>query len=450
MTELAIIVLAAGKGTRMKSGLPKVLHRAAGRSLLSHVLHAARDLSPASAVVVAGPEMDSVGAEARSVFPDAGIAIQPERLGTGHAVAMAKPALQGFAGTILILYGDVPLIRGETLRQLTACVSPASPLAVLGFEAADPLGYGRLIRNPQGAVTAIREELDATPKERRINLCNSGIIAVSAEVLWGLLPKLGNTNAKGEFYLTDLVELAAGQGLACGLATCPEAEVSGVNDRIQLAAVEATLQDDYRRKHMLNGATLVCPETVFFSADTVIGQDVTIEPHVFFGPAVTVDDGAEILAFSHFDHATIGKGARVGPFSRLRPGAQIGEQAHIGNFVEVKKSVIGKGAKANHLTYIGDSKVGAKTNIGAGTITCNYDGYDKYPTEIGENAFIGTNTSFVAPVKVGDGATTAAGTVVTRDVPGDALAISRPELSIREGWSARFRAMKAARKAAKK
>ena len=449
MSGIAIIVLAAGKGTRMKSALPKVLHRAASLSLLGHVLHAARSLSPARAAVVCGPEMDDVAAEARRVLPDAAIAIQTERLGTGHAVSMARTALEGFDGTTLILYGDVPLITAETLAGLSAQVSTGSPLAVLGFEAANPKGYGRLLRDKASHVVAIREELDASAEERKITLCNSGIIAARNDLLWQLLPRIGNANAKGEYYLTDLIELAVADGHRCGLAVCGEAEVAGVNDRVQLAAIEATLQDRYRRTHMLNGATLVAPETVFFAADTQIGQDVVIEPHVVFGPGVTIADGVEILAHSHLEGAKVAAGARIGPYARLRPGAEIGADAHIGNFVEVKKAVIGKGAKANHLSYIGDAKVGPGSNIGAGTITCNYDGFEKHLTDIGADVFVGSNTALVAPVKIGDGANIGAGSVVTRDVPGDALAVARPELVIREGLAGRYREIRRARKAAR-
>ena len=449
MTEIAIIVLAAGKGTRMKSALPKVMHRAAGRSLLAHVLHAAKALAPAEAVTVVGPGMESVAEEARSVFPQVRTAIQADRLGTAHAVSMAKEALAGFRGTVLVLYGDVPLISSESLAGLAELVG-RSGIAVLGFEAANPHGYGRLLRNAQGQITGIREELDASPEERAITLCNSGIIGVAADILWPLLARVGNSNAKGEYYLTDLVELAAADGKPCVLAVCPEEAVAGVNDRLQLAAIEARLQEAYRRRHMLNGATLTAPGTVFFSADTEIGQDVVIEPNVVFGPGVTVGDGVEILAFSHIEGARIAAGARIGPYARLRPGAEIGAAAHIGNFVEVKKAVIGAGAKANHLSYIGDARVGEKTNIGAGTITCNYDGYEKHLTQIGANVFVGSNSSLVAPVKLGDGANIAAGSVITRDVPANALAMTRAPLDLREGWAARYREMKAARKAAKK
>lgn len=448
MTDIAIIVLAAGKGTRMKSAMPKVMHRAAGRSLLSHVLHAAKELEPAAAVVVVGPGMDDVAAEAVSVFPHARPASQADRLGTAHAVSMAQKELTGFSGTVLVLYGDVPLITPGSLKTLAALAG--GDMAVLGFEAVNPYGYGRLVQDALGHVVSIREELDATTDERSIRLCNSGIIAISSELLWQLLPRIGNANAKGEYYLTDLVELAAKAGSPCQLALCSESEVAGVNDRTQLAGIEATLQSAYRHKHMLNGVTLVSPETVFFSADTVIAQDVVIEPHVVFGPGVTVEEGVEILAFSHLEGAHVSSGARIGPYARLRPGAEIGQDAHIGNFVEVKKSIIGKGAKANHLSYIGDARVGPKTNIGAGTITCNYDGYEKHLTDIGSDVFVGSNTALVAPVKVGDGASIAAGSVITKNVPADALAVARANMDVREGWAARYKQMKAAKKSAKK
>lgn len=449
MTETAVIVLAAGMGTRMKSRLPKVLHRAGGRSLLSHVLHAARELDPARVVAVIGPDMEAVAREARSVIPDAAAAVQADRRGTAHAVSMARPALEGFSGTVLILYGDVPLITAATLNGVVERVSPQMPLVVLGFEARNPTGYGRLKTGPAGEVLAIREELDATPEEKSITLCNSGIIAVNSQRLWELLPQIGNANRKGEFYLTDLVEHAAKSGQFCGLSVCSEGEVAGVNDRVQLAAIEQAFQHRYRQLHLLGGATLVAPETVFFSADTVIGRDVVIEPHVVFGPGVTVDDDVEILGFSHIEGARIARGARIGPYARLRPGAEIGEGAHVGNFVEVKKATIGKGAKANHLSYIGDARVGAGSNIGAGTITCNYDGFDKHLTDIGADVFVGSNTALVAPVSVGDGATIAAGSVIARNVPGGALAMTRPELDVREGWATRYRDMKRAKKAAK-
>ncbi|HUR43177.1 MAG TPA: bifunctional UDP-N-acetylglucosamine diphosphorylase/glucosamine-1-phosphate N-acetyltransferase GlmU [Aestuariivirga sp.] len=449
MSEIAIIVLAAGKGTRMKSASPKVLHKAAGRSLLAHVLYAARALAPVKTVVVAGPEMEALAAESKAIIPGAVIVIQEQRLGTANAVSVAKPALAGFTGTVLVLYADAPLIQADTIRTLVGNVSASNSLAILGFEAANPYGYGRLLRNPAGTVTAIREELDASPKERAITLCNSGILAISSDLLWQLLPRIGQANAKQEHYLTDLIALAVKEGAKVGLSICPESEVMGVNDRVQLAAIEAEFQARFRQQHMLNGVTLRSPDTVFFSADTVIGKDVTIEPHVIFGPGVTIADNVEILAFSHITGAQIGAGARIGPYARLRPGSEIGETAHIGNFVEVKKAVIGRGAKANHLAYIGDAKIGANTNIGAGTITCNYDGYEKHLTEIGENVFVGSNTAFVAPVKVNDGANIAAGSVITKEVPADSLAITRAELHIHEGWAAKYRHIKKARQAVK-
>lgn len=449
MRQSAIVVLAAGKGTRMKSALPKVLHRAAGRSLLGHVLEAIKPLKPVRTAVVVGLGMEAVADEARRHLAGVKIALQQQQRGTADAVASAKAALAGFTGTVLVAYADAPLIRAETVAALAEAVTARTPMAVLGFRAADPKGYGRLIRNAKGHITAIREELDATPRERRIDLCNSGLIAIDATLLWTLLPKIGNDNAKKEFYLTDLAGLATKARRQVALVECPEAEVAGVNDRVQLAAVEAAFQNRYRRRFMLEGATLTAPETVFFCADTQIGKDVVIEPHVMFGPGVSIDNNVRILAFSHIEGATIADGARIGPFARLRPGAEIGADAHIGNFVEVKQAMIGAGAKANHLSYIGDASIGTASNIGAGTITCNYDGFDKHRTEIGANVFVGSNTAFVAPVKVGDGANIAAGTVVTGNVPADALAIARSDMQVRSGWAAKYRDIKKARKAAK-
>jgi bifunctional UDP-N-acetylglucosamine pyrophosphorylase / glucosamine-1-phosphate N-acetyltransferase len=447
MTDIAVIVLAAGMGTRMKSALPKVLHKAAGRTLLGHVLAAAAGLNPARAVVVAGPGMEeAAGAEARRYLPDAVIATQHDRKGTGHAVSMAHPALEDFDGTVLVLYGDCPLIREATLKELKAA---AAPIAVLGFRAADPSPYGRLIQNPEGKLTAIVEQLDASPEQRAITLCNSGVIAVSSGLLWKLLPKIKSDNAKGEIYLTDLIGLAAAAGHPAALVECPESDVTGVNDRVQLSQVEAHFQARYRAAAMKNGATLISPESVFFSADTRLGQDIVIEPHVFIGPDVSIGNNVVIHGHSHIEGARIGDGAKVGPFARLRPGAEIGEDAHIGNYVEIKKSVVGKGAKVNHLTYIGDADIGPKSNIGAGTITCNYDGYDKHRTVIGASVFVGSNTALVAPVTIGDGVNIAAGSVITKDIPADALAIARPDLDIRAGWAARYRQMKSRNKKSK-
>ena len=448
MSELAIIVLAAGMGTRMKSATPKVLHKIAGRSMLAHVLSAGKALGAHKAVVVLGPDMPAVQEEALAVLPGSIFAEQRERRGTGHAVSMAKAALAGFKGTVLTLWGDAPLVKPATLKALAARLDAKHKMAVLAFEAEDPFGYGRLITKGK-TVLDIREELDATPKERQLTLCNSGYIAIDNELLWTLIPKLTNKNAKGEFYLTDLVKLANRAKTKVAFAVCAEMEVAGVNDRNQLSVLERHFQCEARRAAMAGGATLIDPDTVYFSADTKLGQDVLIEPNVFFGPGVVIADGVTIHANSHIEGTTIALGAKIGPFARLRPGAEIGENAHIGNFVEVKKAIIGKGAKANHLTYIGDARIGAGSNIGAGTITCNYDGYQKHLTDIGENVFVGSNTSLVAPVKIGAGANIAAGSVITHDVPADAMAMTRPELQIKDGWAKRYRAIKQAQKVAK-
>ncbi len=449
MSELALVVLAAGMGTRMKSAVPKVLHKIAGRSMLSHVLHAGKALGASKAVVVHGPDMASVQKEALGVMAGCGFAEQRERLGTGHAVSMAHDALADFEGTVLILYGDVPLIQTETLKELLSKLDAKHRMAVLGFVTENPMGYGRLIGTNK-AITDIREELDASAKERKIKLCNSGIIAIDNRLLWTIIPKLSNKNAKGEYYLTDLVKLANNAKTKVALCACDETEVAGVNDRNQLSVLERAFQREARRTAMEQGATLVDPDTVYFSADTKLGKDVLVEPNVVFGPGVEVGDNVEIFAFSHLEGCVVANGARIGPFARLRSGAEIGENAHIGNYVEIKKAKIGKGVKANHLSYIGDAVVGAGSNIGAGTITCNYDGYGKHLTDIGENVFVGSNTSLVAPVKIGSGVNIAASSVITRNVPADALAMSRPELQIKEGWAKRYRAVKQAAKDAKK
>jgi len=445
MSGIAVVILAAGMGTRMKSELPKVLHRAAGRSLLGHVMHAAKATAPRHIVVVHGPGHEQVKTEAKSIFPDVRFAEQTERRGTGHAVMMAEKSLKDFTGTVLVLYGDAPLVQPQALIDLVAVKDVGARMAVMGFRAANPAGYGRLIMEGERLV-AIREQRDASEAERAIDLCNSGVIAIGSHHLWPMLHKLSPANAQGELYLTDVVELMHMAGQSCAVSLCPEADTAGVNDRIQLAAIEAEMQKRLRHKAMVNGATLTDPATVYFSADTVVGRDVVIEPNVFFGPGVTVGDDVHILASSHIEGAVIRKGARVGPFARLRPGAEIGENVHIGNYVEVKKAKLGKGAKANHLSYIGDAVVGAGSNIGAGTITCNYDGYEKHVTEIGDNVFVGSNSALVAPVKVGSGANIAAGTVVSANVPADALAIGRPALDVKEGWAKRYRAAKQARK----
>ena len=454
MSEVAIIVLAAGQGTRMKSRLPKVLHKVAGRSMLGHVLALAREMDPARLVVVHGPgeEGAMVAAEARMHAPEAVLAEQAERLGTGHAVMQAMDALEGFSGTVLVLYGDVPLLRVEVLERLLKLVDEAGqPIAVLGFEAAEPGKYGRLLTTDDGAgLEAIVEADDATEEQLRISLCNSGVMAVDADLLRRLLPRLSNDTAQGEYYLTDLVALARGEELAVGLALCDEESVLGVNDRVQLAEAERVMQRRLRERVMRDGATLIDPDSVFLSADADIGRDVIIGPFVVIGSGVRIADEVVVHSHCHLEGAVVERGAQVGPFARLRPGAHIGQGAKVGNFVEVKNAEVEEGAKVNHLSYIGDARVGAGANIGAGTITCNYDGYLKHHTDIGAGAFIGSNSALVAPVKIGDGALVAAGSTITRDVPADALAIERAEQRISEGWAARYRKRKAAEKARRK
>lgn len=449
MTDVVCIVLAAGLGTRMKSDRAKVLHQAAGRSLLGHVLAAAAGLEPRRIVVVVGPGMEEAEAAARAARPGVAIAIQQERRGTADAVAAAQGSAADAAPTTLILYGDVPLVRTETLLGLVAAVEAGAKLAVLGFEAQQPTGYGRLILDADGRLCAIREELDASPEERALALCNSGLMAVESKMLWRLLPRIGAANAKRERYLTDLAGLAAAEGHPATVLSCPQGEVLGVNSRRDLALVERQFQERLRESAMAGGATLTAPETVFLCHDTRIGRDVLIEPHVTIGPGVLIADGATIRSFCHLEGATVAAGAIIGPFARLRPGAEIGTGAHIGNFVEIKNASLAAGAKANHLSYVGDADVGAGANIGAGTITCNYDGIAKHRTEIGAGAFIGSNSALVAPVRIGDGAYVASGSVITSDVPAHALALARGRQEVKEGWAARRRAAAAAAAARK-
>ena len=444
---LLIVVLAAGQGTRMKSALPKVLHKIAGRSMLSHVLEVAQDLGPESLAVVVGPAMEGVRTQALAQVPQARIFMQGEQKGTADALLAAREALQRHSGDVLVLYADTPLIMAATLERLIKRLDAGAQIAVLGFQAADATGYGRLITDKDDWLTAIREEKDATDAERRIKLCNSGVMAFRLDNLLGVLERIGNANAKGEFYLTDAVEIARREGARAAVIACAEDEVMGVNARDQLAVAEALFQRRARLEAMREGATLIAPETVWLSYDTKLGRDVVVEPNVFFGPGVTVEDEAEIKANCHIERAHIGRGARVGPFARLRPGAELGERVHIGNFVEVKNVSIGAGAKANHLAYLGDGEVGAGANIGAGTIFCNYDGFQKHRTEIGAGVFVGSNTSLVAPVKIGEGAYIGSGSVITKNVPADALALERSAQEERPGWAAKFRAMMGRRKA---
>ncbi len=435
------IVLAAGKGTRMKSRLPKPLHMIAGRSLLAHVLNAVAIAGARDMAVVTAARHGPVAEEVERIVPEAQIFEQRKRRGTAHAVLAAKCAIKRGADDILVTFGDTPLIRPSALASLRAALADGASVAVLGFTPADPAGYGRLVI-VNGELAAIREENDATPEERRIPLCNGGLMALAGDKALDILERIDDANAKREFYLTDAVAIARDMGLKAVAVEAEENDVRGINTKAQLAEAAAALQHRLRAAAMEAGATLVAPETVFLSADTKLGSDVVIEPYVVFGPGVVVEDGAIIRSFSHLEGAHVGKGARVGPYARLRPGADLGQEVHIGNFVEVKAATIEARAKANHLTYIGDARVGAGTNVGAGTITCNYDGVAKHKTDIGEGAFIGSNSALVAPVKVGDGAYVGTGTVVTKDVPAGALAIARTPQTIKEGWAKRLREVK--------
>jgi bifunctional UDP-N-acetylglucosamine pyrophosphorylase/glucosamine-1-phosphate N-acetyltransferase len=445
---VAVVILAAGEGQRMQSDLPKALHRIGGAPMLAHVAAAAAALTPERIIVVAGHGGAAVAEAARALDPDIAVVVQEERLGTAHAVLQARGELAGFSGEILVLYGDSPMIRPETLRRMIEARASGAGVVVLGFEAADPSGYGRLLLGDDGALERIVEHREATEAERAIRLCNSGVFCVDGAKLFELLDRVGNDNAKGEYYLTDIVALARADGMKAAVALCDEAETLGVNSRAELAAAEAAFQARARAEAMANGVTLTAPESVHFALDTVIGRDVTIGQYVVFGPEVTIETGAEIRPFCHLEGCHVSSGAIVGPYARLRPGAEIGADAHIGNFVEVKNAEIGERAKANHLSYIGDAAIGRDTNIGAGTITCNYDGYLKHRTEIGERAFIGSNAALVAPVRIGDGATVAAGSTITRDVPADALALARGKQENKPGLAARLRASLAAAKRA--
>jgi len=439
------IVLAAGEGTRMRSARPKVLHAIAGRSLLAHVLDAVAKAGSTITGVVVGAGGDAVAAEARRVVPPAEIFVQAERRGTAHAVLAAKPALARKPDDVLVIFGDTPLIRPQTLTRLREGLAQGAAVVVLGFRPRDPAGYGRLLLEGDELV-AVREELDASEAERAIDLCNGGLMAFAGSTALAIIERIGNDNRKGEYYLTDAVAIARSMGLKATVIETEEDDVRGINTNAQLAETEAALQQRLRKAAMEAGVTLVAPETVFLSLDTKFGRDVVVEPFVVFGQGVTVEDNAVIRSFSHLDRAHVGKGALVGPYVRLRPGTRLEEGVHIGNFVEVKEAVIETGAKANHLSYIGDATVGAGSNVGAGTITCNYDGVGKYRTEIGKNAFIGSNSALVAPVKIGDGAYAGSGSVITHDVPPDALAIGRARQANKEGWARRRRELAPAKK----
>jgi len=433
------VILAAGEGIRMRSSLPKAMHPVGGLPMLGHVLAAAGKAGAARIAVVVGPDAAAMRAFVDRRMPEAALYEQHERLGTAHAVLAASRELAAGFDDVLVLYGDTPLITAETLLRLRGELAGGAAVAVLGFRPADPSGYGRLIMVGENLI-AIREHKDATPAERAIGFCNAGVMAFSGVTGPALLGKVGKDNAAGHYYLTDLVELANAAGGRVAAIAADGGEVLGVNTRVELAAVERVFQERSRAAAMLAGATLLQPETVTFSHDTSLGRDVVVEPNVFFAPGVTVGDGVTIRAFSHIEQAKIAAGAIIGPFTRLRPGADIGAGAHIGNFVEIKNAVIDAGAKANHLSYIGDAHVGAATNIGAGTITCNYDGFSKYHTEIGAKAFIGSNSALVAPVTIGDGAYVGSGSVITEDVPADALALGRARQVVKTGWAAVRRA----------
>ena len=434
------IVLAAGKGTRMKSDIPKVMHALAGAPLLVHVLAAAKAAPVDEMCVVVGPSMDEVANVARSVDPGLPVFVQAEQRGTADALKAAQAAFASFGGAVLVLYGDTPLLRTETIDRLRHELDDGADIVVIGFEAEDPTGYGRLLLDERGRLIGIREHKDASKEERALTLCNSGIMGFgSSKTLADLLSRIGNDNAKGEFYLTDAVALAHAGALDTRMLRADADEVLGVNSRGELAEAEAAMQQRLREKVMAEGATLIAPNTVFLSHDTKVGKDVVIEPNVIIGPGVVIEDNATIRGFCHFVGARIGANAEVGPFARLRPGAELGPNTKVGNFVEIKKSEIAEGAKVNHLTYIGDTSVGARANIGAGTITCNYDGVAKHLTEIGAGAFIGSNTSLVAPVKIGEGSYIGSGSVISKDVSADALALTRAPQEERPGWAARFR-----------
>jgi len=439
---LAVIVLAAGQGTRMKSPLPKVLHPIAGRTMLGHVLATARALDPARLVVVTRPDADEIG---KAAAP-AETAIQREQRGTGHAVLAAAEALKGFTGDVLVFSADTPLLTVETLRRVLAARDAGASVVVLGFTPPDPGPYGRLVLDAAGALIRNVEAKDATPEEAAIRFCNSGVMAADAETLFRLLPLVGSNNAKNEIYLTDVIALSVGEGLKAAAVAGEADEVLGVNSQAELAVAESAFQVRARHFHMTAGVTLSDPATIYFSADTEIGPGTHVGQNVVFGPGVRIASGVTVKPFCHLEGVTIARGAIVGPFARLRPGAVLGEDTHVGNFCEIKEATLGKGTKVNHLSYIGDATLGAGVNIGAGTITCNYDGFFKYRTTIEDGVFIGSNASLVAPVTVGRNANTAAGSVISRDVAPDALAITRPPQTEKPGWAARFRAMMKARK----
>ncbi|MEO0463709.1 MAG: bifunctional UDP-N-acetylglucosamine diphosphorylase/glucosamine-1-phosphate N-acetyltransferase GlmU [Pseudomonadota bacterium] len=436
MTDFAVIILAAGKGTRMKSDLHKVLHPIAGKPMLLHVLDEFAALEPQRTVVVVGDRREQINAALAG--RDVTIALQSPQHGTAHAALQAKQALEGFSGHILVTFADVPMVRAETVRKLTQALDGDASVAVLGFRPDDPLAYGRIIADGDGRVAKMVEFKDASPEERAVDLCNSGLLVAHSDDMWPLLEAVDNDNAQGEYYLPDVTTGAIARGDTVRVVETQADEVAGINSRSELAAAEVRWQAMRREQAMADGASLRAPDTVFFSHDTALGRDVTIEPHVVFGPGVTIADNVHIKAYSHIEGANIASHAAVGPFARLRPGAVMEEGSFVGNFVEMKKATLGPGAKASHLTYLGDATVGAGANIGAGTITCNYDGYFKYQTVIGERAFIGSNSALIAPVNVGADAIVAAGSTISRDVAAGELRMVRAEQLVKPGWADRF------------
>jgi bifunctional UDP-N-acetylglucosamine pyrophosphorylase/glucosamine-1-phosphate N-acetyltransferase len=446
--SIALVILAAGKGTRMQSDLPKVLHKIASAPMLVHAMMAGDSLDPERCIIIAGHGADAVAAVAQNHNSDTEIIIQSEQLGTGHAVKQARTALAGFTGNVIVLYGDTPLIQAKTLVTLSESISD-SAICVLGFEARDPGRYGRLITDDDN-LKRIVEFKDASDSEKLVTLCNSGVMAVQAPLLFELLSEIDNKNATNEYYLTDIVAKAVARGGICKVVRCTETETLGVNSRVELAEAELEFQTLRRDELLENGITMPAPETVHLAYDTIIGRDSTIEQNVVFGPGVTIETGAKIRAFSHLEGAHVSRGCVVGPYARLRPGAELAEDVKIGNFVEIKASLLAEGAKVNHLSYIGDTTVGARANIGAGTVTCNYDGVMKHRTSIGEDAFIGSNTMFVAPVSVGQEAMTASGSVIMRNVPAGDLAIGRAKQENKTGLAVKLMKKLKAIKTAKK
>ena len=450
MGKRAAVILAAGQGTRMRSSLPKVLHQVGGRPMVDWSVALARQVGCEKIVVVCSPGGQAVQAHIEATLGADAIAIQDPPLGTGHAVLAAKEALAGYSGELVVLYGDTPLIPADAVEALFGELDNGASVGVLGFEAEAPGAYGRLITDAAGNLDAIVEAKEASPEQLAVSFCNSGVMAATAETMFELLANVTNENAKGEYYLTDIVGLARSSGKRCRAVACHEADVLGVNSRVELAQAERAFQDKTRHAFLASGVTMTAPETVFFSYDTKIENDVIVEPGVVFALGVTVGSGSRIRAFSHLEGATVAEDCELGPYVRLRPGSELERGVKIGNFVEVKKTRMREGAKASHLSYLGDGEIGVGANIGAGTIFCNYDGFLKYQTKIGDGAFVGSNSSLVAPVTIGAGAYIGSGSVITKDVEPNGLAVARGRQVEKSGWATSFRDKMAAIKAAKK